>query len=264
MTTAAPLRVFESEYLVYRRTWRGTVISTFLQPLLFLAAIGLILGDQVDQGGGDATLPLPYLAFLATGILPAVAMQTGAGDGTWPVMAGIKWRKDYHARIATPITTRDLILGRFSFAAVRLTFVSTVFTLIMVLFGAVDLWPGVLGIPPAVLTGLAFTAPITAYTATVDSEINLANIFRYGIVPLFLFSGVFFPISNLPDWLEPLAALTPLFQGVELVRKLVLPELDGTNVVSTLPMWFHVVYLVTLTVIGTVLAIRFLDRRLRP
>lgn len=264
MTTAAPLRVFEAEYRVYRKIWRGTVISTFLQPVLFLAAFGLILGDQVDQGGGDVALPVPYLAFLATGVLAATAMQTGAGDGSWPVMVGIKWRKEYHARIATPITTRDLILGRFGFGVVRLTFVSTVYTLIMVLFGAVDLWPGVLGIPPAVLTGLAFTAPITAYTATIDSENSLANLFRYGIVPLFLFSGVFFPISNLPNWLEPFAAVTPLFQGVELVRKLVLPELDGTNAISTLPMWFHVAYLVTLSVIGTVLAIRLLDRRLRP
>ena len=264
MTTAAPLRVFEAEYRQYRRIWRGTVISTFLQPVLFLAAIGLVLGDRVDMGTGDVTLPIPYLAFLATGILPATGMQTGAGDGAWPVMAGIKWRRDYHARIATPITTRDLILGRFGFAAVRLTFVLTVYTVIMALFGAVDLWPGVLGIPPAVLTGLAFTAPITAYTATTESENNLANIFRYGIVPLFLFSGTFFPISNLPDWMEPIAALTPLFHGVELVRKLVLPELEGTEVISSLPMWVHAAYLIGLTMIGTVLAVRNMDRRLRP
>lgn len=263
MSVAAPVRVFEAEYRVYRRIWRGTVISTFLQPVLFLAAIGLGLGSQVDAGTGTASLPIPYLTFLATGILPATAMQTGASDGAWPVMAGIKWRKDYHARIATPITTTDLILGRFGFAAVRLTFVSTVYVVIMALFDAVDVWPGLLGVPPAVLTGLAFTAPITAYTATVASENNLANIFRYGIVPLFLFSGTFFPISQLPGWLQPVAAFTPLFHGVELVRKLVLPELEGTDAVSSMPLWIHVAYLVALTVAGTVLAVRFLDRRLR-
>lgn len=262
MAVAAPIRVLEAQYRTYKRTWRGTVISTFLQPVLFLAAIGVGLGNLVDDGAGDATLPIAYLAFLATGILPATAMQTGASDGAWPVMAGFKWRKDYHATIATPISVRDLILGRFGFAAIRITFVLTIYTIIMALFGAVPVWPGVLGIPPAVLTGLTFTALVTAYTCTLENEIGLANLFRFGIVPLFLFSGTFFPISQLPDWMEPLAPLTPLYHGVELVRKLVLTDLEEP-LISSAPMWVHVGYLVVFLVIGTVLAVRFLDRKLR-
>ena len=262
MGVAAHVRVLEAQYRTYKRTWRGSVISTFLQPVLFLTAIGVGLGTLVDNGAGTSTLPIAYLAFLATGILPATAMQTGASDGSWPVMAGFKWRKDYFATIATPITTRDLILGRFSFAAIRLTFVLTVYTVIMALFDAVPLWPGVLGIPPAVLTGLVFTAVATAYTCTLDNEIGLANLFRFGIVPLFLFSGTFFPVSQLPNWLEPLAPLTPLYHGVELVRKLVLTDLEEPLISST-PLWVHAAYLVAVLVIGTVLAVRFLDRKLR-
>ncbi|MEE9228500.1 MAG: ABC transporter permease [Acidimicrobiia bacterium] len=261
MAVAAPIRVLEAQYRTYRRTWRGSVISTFLQPVLFLTAIGVGLGTLVDDGAGTSTLPIAYLAFLATGILPATAMQTGSSDGAWPVMAGFKWRKDYYATIATPITVRDLILGRFGFAAIRLTFVLTIYTIIMALFDAVPLWPGVLGIPPAVLTGLAFTALVTAYTCTLENEIGLANLFRFGIVPLFLFSGTFFPVSQLPDWLEPLAPLTPLYHGVELVRKLVLSDLEAPLVSST-SMWVHLAYLVVVLVVGTALAVRFLDRKL--
>lgn len=268
MAVAAPIRVLEAQYRTYRRTWRGSVISTFLQPVLFLTAIGVGLGSLVDDGAGDSTLPIAYLAFLATGILPATAMQTGASDGSWPVMAGFKWRKDYFATIATPITVRDLILGRFAFAAIRLTFVLTVYTLFVALFDAlpgfeaVPLWPGVLGILPAVLTGLAFTAAVTAYTCTLDKEIGLANLFRFGIVPLFLFSGTFFPVEQLPDWLEPLAPLTPLYHGVELVRKLVLTNPEAPLVSGT-SMWVHVAYLLVLLAIGTALAVRFLDKKLR-
>lgn len=268
MAVAAPIRVLEAQYRTYKRTWRGSVISTFLQPVLFLTAIGVGLGTLVDDGAGDSTLPIAYLAFLATGILPATAMQTGASDGAWPVMAGFKWRKDYHATIATPITVRDLILGRFGFASIRLTFVLTVYTIFVAIFDAlpgfdaVPLWPGVLGIPPAVLTGLAFTAAVTAFTCTRESEIGLANLFRFGIVPLFLFSGTFFPVDQLPDWMEPLAPMTPLYHGVELVRKLVMSDLEAP-LVSTTPMWVHLAYLLVLFVIGTALAVHYLDRKLR-
>jgi lipooligosaccharide transport system permease protein len=256
-------RVFESELVGYRRTWRGSVISTFLQPILFLSAIGLGLGAQVDAGRGTESLPIPYLEFLGTGLLAAAAMQTGAGDGSWPIMAAIKWRKTYHARLATPITVAENVFGRVMFVTARLALMLTVYTIILALFGAIDIWPGVLGIPPAILTGLAFNAPVIAYTAQLESEAGLSSLFRYGIVPLFLFSGTFFPVSQLPDWLEPIAFLTPLWHGVELVRKLTLP--DATDpVVSDMSMWVHVGFLVALVVAGLALAIRLMERRLKP
>lgn len=255
-----PIRVVEHELLGYKRTWRGTAISSFVNPLLFLTAMGVGLGSLVDSGEGD--LGIPYLTFVATGLMAASAMQNGAADGAFPVMAGIKWRKSFEGAIATPISPGDIVVGRFLWSIVRLTFVLLVFALIAAALGAIDLIPALLAIPPGVLTGLAFTTAITAFTVTREDETSLSTLFRFGILPLFLFSGTFFPISQLPDFLQPIAYATPLFHGVELVRKFALGGLDE-SVVTSVPVWVHLIYLIAMTVTGLFLAARWLDRRLK-
>jgi len=104
---------------------------------------------------------------------------------------------------------------------------------------------------------------VTAFTVTRENETSLSTLFRFAITPLFLFSGTFFPVSQLPDSLQKIAYLTPLFHGVELVRKIALPGV-GEPAVTSLPIWVSVAYLSVMTAIGLVLAARFLDRRLRP
>lgn len=258
---ARSLRFAESEVIAYRRTWRGTVITSFVNPVLFLAAMGAGLGSLVDQGTGD--LGISYLAFVATGLLAASAMQNGAGDGSFPVMAGVLWRKNFHATITTPISPSEIILGRLIWGLARLTFVLLVFAVIAVAFGAMQLGPALVAIAPSVLTGLAFTTCITAWTLTREDGRSLSTLFRFLIVPLFLFSGTFFPISQLPDYIEPIAYATPLFHGVELVRKVALPGVEA-NIVTGLPVWINVGYLVAMTAAGLYLSILFLDRRIRP
>jgi lipooligosaccharide transport system permease protein len=255
-----PIRVFEAEALGYKRTWRGTMISSFINPVLFLGAMGLGLGTLVDSNND---IGVSYLAFVATGLLAASGMQNGASDGSFPVMAGIKWRKSYDGMITTPVSPADIVYGRFIWSTLRLTFVLTVFAIIAVLFDAMELGPALLAVPPGVLTGLAFASAITAWTVTREDDTSLSTLFRFGIVPLFLFSGTFFPISQLPDFLQPVAYATPLFHGVELVRKIALPG-AGDELITSIPMWVHVGYLTTMTVIGVVLAARLLDRRLKP
>ena len=190
-------RWVEWEAIGYRRVWRGTVISSFVNPVLFLSAMGLGLGTLVDSSTDD--LGVPYLTFVATGLMAATAMQTSAGEGAFPVMAGIKWRKEFHGAITTPLSPTDIVRGKMIWGSIRLTFVLTVFALISVAFGALDLGPALLAVPPAVLTGLAFQATVTAFTVTRENEVSLSTLFRFGIIPLFLFSGTFFPISQLPD-----------------------------------------------------------------
>ncbi|HEY5890450.1 MAG TPA: ABC transporter permease [Acidimicrobiia bacterium] len=255
-----PWRVVESELLGYKRTWRGTAISSFVNPILFLTAMGLGLGQLVDSGDGN--LNVPYLAFVATGLMAASAMQNGAADGAFPVMAGIKWRKNFEGAISTPISPGDIVFGRFIWGSFRLAFVLIVFAVIATLFGALELGPALLAVPPGILTGLAFTAAVTAFTVTREDETSLSTMFRFGIIPLFLFSGTFFPISQLPGFLQPIAYVTPLFHGVELVRKVALPDADA-SVVTAMPMWIHVVYLVTMAVVGLLLSARWLERRLK-
>jgi len=255
------LRFAESEVIAYRRTWRGTVITSFVNPILFLAAMGSGLGTLVDNGSGG--LGVPYLAFVATGLMAATAMQNGAGDGSFPVMAGVLWRKNFHGTITTPLGPADIIWGRLIWGFARLAFVLSVFAVIAYLFGAMELGPALLAVPPSILTGLAFTAVITAWTVTQNDGTSLGSLFRFGIVPLFLFSGTFFPISQLPDWLEPVAYVTPLFHGVELVRKIALPTTDS-DIVTGVPIWVSLAYLLAMLAIGIFLATRLLDRRLRP
>jgi lipooligosaccharide transport system permease protein len=256
MTLPASLRVLESGARVYRRTWRGSVISTFLNPVLFLLAMGVGLGELVDAGEGSSTLDLSYLKFLAPGLLAATAMQTAAGDASYPVMAGIKWRKTYHAALATPIEVGDLVIGRLGWIGIRLTFVTVVYAAIMTMFGATTVLEGLLAVPPAVLTGLAFAALVTAYTARLESEIGLSTLFRFGILPLFLFSGTFFPIDQLPDGIEWFAFVTPLWHGVALCRGLAL------GVGFRIHPLISTAYLCLWVALGTMLAVRLMRRRL--
>lgn len=261
-SVAGAMHVVEADYIGYRRTWRGRIISTFLNPVLFLTGMGFALGTMVDEAQGEAQLPIPFLTFVATGLLAATAMQTGFGEGAWPVMAGIKWRKTFDAILATPVTVADLINGMLVWGGIHLSFTLGVFALIATLFGAIDPLPAFLALIPAVLGGLAFQATATAITSRLQSETGLTTMMRFGIVPMFLFSGTFFPVSQLPHWLEPIAVATPLFHAVELVRKLSLPEV-GAPVVSTIPVWMHLLYLTVLTAAAWMLAIRFLRARLR-
>ncbi len=256
------LHVQESFYIGYRRTWRGRIISTFLNPVLFLAGMGFALGSMVDRGAGEAELPIPFLTFVATGLLAATSMQTGFGEGAWPVMAGIKWRKTFDAVLTTPVTVADLINGMLVWGAIHLTFTIGVYAAVAVVVGAIEPIPALVALVPAVLGGLAFQATATAITSRIEDETGLTTMFRFGIIPMFLFSGTFFPISQLPDFLEPVAIATPLFHAVELVRKLALPEV-GAPVVSSIPLWVHVAYLLAMTAIAWVLAIRFLRERLQ-
>lgn len=254
---AAPaLRVLEAEAVHYRRAWRGSAVSTFLTPILYLLAMGVGLGELVDRGAGTAELDVPYLVFLAPGLLAATAMQTGTSDAAWPVMAGIEWRKSYLAILATPIRVRDLVVGHLAWTGVRLTMMALWFAVVMRLFDVAPLGRGLLAALPAILLGLAFSGPIMALTATLTSSRGLTNLFRFGVVPLFLFSGTFFPVSQLPDWIEPLAVITPLWHGAELVRSTALAAEPAWPVLA------HVAVLVAFLVAGTALAIRNLARRL--
>lgn len=260
-TLSRSLRYAESEVIAYRRTWRGTVITSFVNPVFFLAAMGAGLGALVDEGSGQP-LSISYLTFVASGLMAANAMQNGAGDGSFPVMAGILWRKNFHGTVTTPLGPEDIVWGRLIWGVGRLTFTLLVFAVIAFLFGALEIGPALAAIPPAILTGVAFTTAITAWTLTQKDGRSLSTLFRFLIVPMFLFSGTFFPISQLPDWLEPVAYATPLFHGVELVRKISLPGVDESIVTSISP-WIHVAYLVAVAIAGLYLSIRLLDKRIR-
>jgi len=239
----------------YRHFWRSSLISSVLEPALFLASMGLTLGILVDRGPG---LPggVSYLSFLAPGLLAAAAMQTGSFESTYPVLGAIKWDKTYDAVLATPTRVGDLLVGQLLYVAFRVTTAAALFLAVLVLFGAADSWLVVLAVPAALLTGMAFAAPITAYAATLDNDSGFAAVQRFLIIPMFLFSGTFFPVSQLPVFLEWVAYATPLWHGVSLARGLALGTLDAGAAL------LHVGYLAVWIVGGVLLARRAYRRRL--
>ena len=250
------LRIVQRNALVYRRVWRGSVFSSFLQPTLFLLAMGLGLGGLVDDSGTSMPGAVPFLHFLAPGLLAAACMQTSAFESSWPVAGKMRWHRNYEAMMATPLGVRDLVLGELLWVVARLVVVAAAFAFVMAMFGALRPAASVPAVLAAVLTGVAFSTPIMAYAATIESNGNFNVLFRFVITPLFLFSGVFVPITSLPGPLHVVAWLTPLFHGVELVRGLALGTLDS-------PVWIvHVAYLVVMTLAGVFAAERTFRRRL--
>jgi lipooligosaccharide transport system permease protein len=242
----------------YKRTWRGGIVTGFLSPVLYLAAMGVGLGTLVPKGpnGPHGLHGVSYLVFIAPGLLAANAMQVAVQESTYPVMGAIKWVKTYHAMLATPLRVVDVVYGHLLFIAFRVLTVSGIFLTVMAAFGTTKSWLAVLLLPAGLLTGVAFAAPVVAYAATQDNDSGFNAIFRFGVIPMFLFSGTFFPVDQLPVGIRPLAYVTPLWHGVTLCRSLDL----GTA--RLWPSLGHVAYLVVLTVVSVVLARRTYRARL--
>jgi len=206
------------------------------------------LGAVIDDGEQD--LGVPYLQFVAPAFLTATALQVAAGESTYPVMSGFRWERTFHGIAVTPLRPAQICDGQLMWMAVRLFVNAAAFLTVMASFGAARSWGVVLCVPIAVLTGMAFAAPVTAYAArAADDAMSFGTIFRFVVTPMFLFSGTFFPIGELPAWGQWLARISPLWHGTELAR--------GVSDVAALPLveaLGHLTYLAAFVVVGVVLA----------
>lgn len=254
----AAARVFEHRAYQYRRSFRGSLFGSFVNPALYLMAMGLGLGGIVNARSPEAFGGVTYLQFLAPGLLAGFAMQQAIFEATFPVMEGLVWRRIFHAMYATPIGPRAVAVGTLAWIAFRLTLIAVVFTIVSWPFGALVSPLALLGIPAAVITGLAFAGVMGAYMATQRTPDKFSAIFRWAIMPLFLFSGTFFPISSLPAALQPIAWLSPLWHGVELTRGASL----GTLLQNPVMALAHLAALTGLTLLGAALFIRNVRRKL--
>ena len=241
--------------LVFWRAWKASFILSVLSPVMFLSAMGLGLGSMVDEGRTfDGA---SYLAFFATGILASSAMQSGVFIATYPVMSRITWQRNYEAMLASPLSVRDVFLGELGWAGVSLAQLAVPFFAVMAVMGIFDSWTHALAIPVAIIVGLACCAPVMAFTATLHTDEAYTWLFRFVVTPLFLLSGTFFPIQELPAWGQVIAYATPLFHGVELIRQLTIYDLE-------LSALWHLAYLLVLLGIGVVVGIRNFEKRLLP
>jgi lipooligosaccharide transport system permease protein len=247
-------RAYEYWVRSYRRTWRGSVVSSVLNPVLYLSALGVGLGKLVNRGGSG--LGVPYIDFVAPGMLAAVCMQIASFESSYPVMAGIRWTRSFHAMLATPLRVRDVVLGHQLYVASRVGVVAAIYLAVLTAFDAVRSPLALLAWPSAVLLGLAFSAPVAAFAAWLQRDEGFNALFRFGIMPLFLFSGTFFPVSRLPQGVREIAYVTPLWHGVDLMRHLTL----GTA--SLWPSIGHVAYLALWFGVGLFFAQRTFTRKL--
>jgi lipooligosaccharide transport system permease protein len=249
------LRPLEFFFAQYRRVWRGTAVTSVVTPVVYLLALGWGLSQFLRDVTVDGET-VDYLSFVAPGLLAATAMQLATFESSWPVLSAIKWDRQYHAMLATPLRVGDVLAGHQGFIAARLFMTSTVYLVVIAAFGAVKSPLGILAIPVAALVGVAFSAPIAAWAAHTENEVSFVAIFRFVILPMFLFSGTFFPISSLPAPLEVIAHATPLWHGVNLCRQLTLGDVEPWTALLNLG------YLVAFAAVGLSLALISYRRRL--
>lgn len=255
-----PLRAFGHWMTNYRRTWKGTAFTGVLEPVFFLAAMGVGLGTIVNANtGGQGLAGFTYLEFLAPGLLAANALQTAMFESTYPVMSGTRWDKKYFAQIATPLRPDDVFRGHLIFIGFRIVSMAVIFLGVVSIFGIVHSPIGLLVLLVSLLLGLAVATPVCAFAVSQENDSGFAMLFRFGMVPMFLFSGTFFPVSQLPDGVEWLAWLSPLWHGVDLSRALLL---GGDASIDPGLAGLHLGYLAVWLVGGYVLAVRAYRRKL--
>ncbi|HEX3788266.1 MAG TPA: ABC transporter permease [Pseudonocardiaceae bacterium] len=243
----ASMLVIEGHWAWYRRNWKATVMSSVGIPVLYLIAMGLGFGSQVHST--SFTGGLTYLQYIAPGLLAAGAIQNAAGEGTFPILSGFKWQKNFIGITNTPITPGQLVRATFLWIALRMLFSGAVYLLIAAAVGALTSPMVLVSLLFAVLCGMGFAGPVVAFAAAVNDEgVKFNLIFRFIVVPMTLFSGAMFPIAQLPAWVRPVAWITPLWHGTELSRGIEL---------GTLGLWpavGHIAYLLVLFAVGAVIA----------
>jgi lipooligosaccharide transport system permease protein len=224
---AGVIRQYDYWATVTKRTWRASVVSSFLSPIFYVVAMGVLLGGFIEGDPNELEGATSYLAFIVPGLVAAHAMQTAVGETTYPVMGMFKWHKTYEGMAATPLEPRHLAGAHLAFVAFRLAITCGVFMLVLVPFGLFESWWGpILAYLSQILVGMSFATVVYGLSCRMQRETGFGVLFRLGVFPLFLFSGAFFPVSNLGDVGAVLARLTPLWHGVNLSRMFAIDNVD--------------------------------------
>jgi lipooligosaccharide transport system permease protein len=241
-------------------SYKGTIIATGIgNPLVYLFALGVGLATLVDRDlDGSSGGSVSYLAFVAPALLATAAVTIASEEFTYPIFGGFKWNPIFFAINAAPISPRQIIDGQMLCVLIRMLPSCVVYYLFMLLFGAVPSALGWLSILASVATGMAVGAVLMSYTATLESDTGqIALLMRFGLTPMFLFSGTFFPLSQLPVGLQWIGWISPLWHGTELGRVF--------SYGSPEPIWLtvaHVLYLAAWLAFGWLVSRRVAARRL--
>jgi lipooligosaccharide transport system permease protein len=246
------LAVYEYHLVSYRRTWRGSALYSFVLPLLTMLGFGVGVGAYVDGGVGG----VPYLDWIVPGLIASTALQVGVGESTWPVLGNFEWNRIYFSQAAAPLRPADILGGHLGFVLTRVLMSTVAFLAVATAFGTVHSAWALATLPVALLLGFAVAAPTFAYAASVSTDSYLAILLRFGVVPMSLFSGVFFPVESLPGLLKWVAYVLPLWHGVDLSRAATLGVAPSWSVAG------HLLYLAAWAAAGWLLAHARFRRRL--
>ncbi len=247
-------RIWEKNYLAYRRLWK-VVVSGFFEPVFYLFAVGVGVGALV----GDVTLPdgtaVPYAAFVAPAMMAASAMNGAVIETTFNIFFKLQFGKVYEGILTTPMQPMDIAIGEIGWALLRGLLYSTAFVVVMFFMGMTESWLAIFAVPSATLVGFAFGAVGLAAATWMKSwqDFDLVTLVT---MPLFLFSGTFYPLDVYPPLLQTLAKISPLYHGAELLRSFTFGRLDWS-------MLGHAAFLLVMGVIGASIAARRLDGMLR-
>lgn len=251
--TKRSLHLIERNMLAYRRMWL-ILLSGVFEPVFYLLSIGVGLGKLIPNVTGPGGAPVTYVEFVAPALLATAAMQGAVFDSTFNIFFKIKYGKVYDAVLATPLGVGDIALGEVTWALLRGSLYATTFLIVTAAFGATRSWWSLLALPAAVLIGFAFAGLGLASTTFMRSWQDFEWV-TLSMMPMFLFSTTFFPLGVYPRWIQIFVESTPLYQGIEIVRGLMLgtvgPALLG-----------RAAYLAVVGAVGLAVASRRLDRML--
>jgi lipooligosaccharide transport system permease protein len=243
----------ERNIYVYRHGWI-VILSGFFEPLFYLGSIGFGLGALIGTVNGPGGQPISYQLFVAPALLASAAMNGAIMEGTFNFFFKLRYSKTFESILSTPLSPGDVAVGELIWALIRGGIYAIAFIIVMAVLGLIVSPWVILAVPAALLIGFAFGAIAMAATSFMRTWQDF-DLIQLVILPLFLFSGTFFPLDAYPEAIRVVIQLTPLYQGVDLLRSLVVGHLDWS-------LLFHVAYLAIMGIIGLMIVARRLDKLL--
>ena len=213
MSLIRAFRVWQRNFTVYTKLYRSSLALNFVEPVLYLAALGLGLGGFVREING-----VPYIQFIAPGIIASSSMFAAIYECTYGTYVRMKYQKTFDAILATPVNLDDLVLGELLWGATKSLLYGTIIIIVIALFGLVDSLLIVFVIPVLFVSGLIFSEISVIFTAIIPGIDSYNYFYTLFMTPMFLFSGIFFPLDNLPDIVSQIAFFTPLYHLVNICR----------------------------------------------
>jgi len=246
-------RLIERNLYVYKHGWI-VILSGFFEPLFYLLGIGFGLGALIGTIPGPGGVPISYQAFVAPALLASSAMNGAITESTFNFFFKLNYNKTFTSILATPLSPGDIALGELGWALIRGGLYAIGFMGVIAALGLVVSPWVILAVPAALLLGFAFGAVGMAATSFMKTWQDF-DLIQLVVLPMFLFSGTFYPVDAYPDALRVLIQLTPLYQGVDLIRALAVGAISPVLI-------FHVAYLAIMGVVGLLITSRRLDKLL--